>query len=75
MFANLFKQNIQDLMADWPGGVADFLLRHFCFYLGFLLLLGRRLLRLEKLVLLGSIFQLVGYHRGIKVANFYHFHL
>ena len=75
MFANLFKQNIQGLMADWPGGVADFLLRHFCFYLGFLLLLGRRLLGLEKLVLLGSIFLLVGYHRGIKVANFYHFHL
>ena len=34
MFANLFKQNIQGLMADWPGGVADVLLRHFCFYLG-----------------------------------------
>jgi hypothetical protein len=75
MFANLFKQNIQGLMADWPGGVADFLLRHFCFYLGFLLLLGRRLLRLEKLVLLGSIFLLVSYHRDTKVANFYHFHL
>ena len=75
MFANLFKQNIQGLMADWPAGVADFLLRHFCFYLGLLSLLGRRLLGLEKLVLLGSIFQLVGYHRGTKVANFYHFHL